>query len=98
MNPGVPAGTMIAEISLPPSGRVPVIAVTVTSVVMSVPELVMNAFEPLITHSSPSRRAVVRVRARVRAAARLGQPERAQRLRRSAGQPALPFCSSVPNR
>ena len=37
-----------------PSGRVPVTAVTVTSAVMSVPELVMNAFEPLITHSSPS--------------------------------------------
>ncbi len=36
-------------------------AVTVTSEVISVPELVMNAFSPSITHSSPSSRAVVRV-------------------------------------
>jgi hypothetical protein len=61
-NPGVPAGTRIAEISRrPATSRPPVIAVTVTNEVMSVPELVMNAFEPLITHSSPSSRAVVRV-------------------------------------
>ena len=33
-----------------PSGCVPVTAVTVTSAVMSVPELVMNALDPLITH------------------------------------------------
>ena len=39
----------------------PVTAVTVTSAVMSVPELVMKHLEPLITHSSPSRTAVVRV-------------------------------------
>ena len=54
--PGVPAGTMNAEI--PPSG---VRAVTVTSEVSSVPQLVMNAFSPLMTHSSPSGTAVVRV-------------------------------------
>jgi hypothetical protein len=47
---------MMAEIS-----RSPVSAVTVTTLVMSVPEFVMNALDPLITHSSPSRRAVVRV-------------------------------------
>ena len=51
---------MIEEISLRPSASVPVTAVTVTNEVMSVPELVMNAFEPLITHWSPSSRAVVR--------------------------------------
>ena len=60
MKPGVPLGTMIVEISLRPS-RSPVTAVTVTKRVMAVPELVMNCFEPLITHSPPSRRAVVRV-------------------------------------
>jgi hypothetical protein len=52
VKPGVPLGTMNEVISLPPSGLVPVTAVTVTSSVMSVPELVMNAFVPLITHSS----------------------------------------------
>ena len=31
----------------------------VTTDVMSVPTLVMNTFEPLMTHSSPSRPAVV---------------------------------------
>ena len=61
VRPGVPAGTMIVEMLLPPSSRVPVTAVTVMTAVMSVPELVMNALVPLITHSSPSRRAVVSV-------------------------------------
>jgi hypothetical protein len=51
---------MMAEISGFPAVR-PVTAVTVTSPVMSVPELVMKAFDPLMTHSSPSRTAVVRV-------------------------------------
>ena len=58
--PGVPDGTMIAEISGRPSARVPVTAVTVTSPVIAVPELVMNDFDPLITQSSPSTTAVVR--------------------------------------
>ncbi len=49
VKPGVPAGTMIVEIS--PS---PVRAVTVTRDVMSVPEFVMNDFAPSMTHSSPS--------------------------------------------
>ena len=65
MKPGVFAGTMIVEISFltRPSAVCdsPVTAVTVTSFVMSVPELVMNCFEPLMTHSSPSSLAVVRV-------------------------------------
>ena len=60
VKPGVPFGTMIVEISLAPS-FCPVTAVRVTKRVMSVPELVMNCLDPLITHSSPSRRAVVRV-------------------------------------
>src|SRR6185437_5556377 len=66
VKPGVPAGTMIEEIS----GRLParpVMARTVTTDVIEVPELVMNAFDPSITHSRPawpaagSRRAVVRI-------------------------------------
>ena len=61
VNPGVPDGTRIVEISLLPSGRSPVTAVTVTKAVRSVPLLVMNALLPLMTHESPSRRAVVRV-------------------------------------
>ena len=43
---------MIAEISGgPPDVGATVRAVTVTSAVMDVPELVMKAFSPLITHS-----------------------------------------------
>ena len=80
VKPGVPDGTMIVEISLAPSACVPVTAVTVTRPVMSVPELVMNALLPLMTHSSPSsdrRRAGA---AGVGAAAGLGEPERAEHL------------------
>ena len=54
VNPGVPAGTRIALISGEPSGRSPVRAVTVTTLVIGVPELVMNAFAPSITHSPPT--------------------------------------------
>ncbi len=57
----MPAGTSSAEISLRLPAAGPVIAVAVITEVMSVPELVMNDFDPLITHSSPSSRAVVRV-------------------------------------
>ena len=82
---------MIEEICGLPSALRPVTAVTVTRPVMSVPELVMKHFVPLITHSSvaSSSRAVVRVRARVRAAVRLGQPERAQDL--AGAQPRQPL-------
>ena len=100
MKPGVPDGTRIVEISCLPSAVRPVTAVTVTRPVMSVPELVMNALVPLITHSSPSSStAVVRVPPRVGAAAGLGQAERAQHLARStAGAATARFCSSVPKR
>jgi len=54
-------GTMMLEISFLPSAMLPVTAVTVTSEVISVPELVMNCLLPLITHSPLSSRAVVRV-------------------------------------
>ena len=80
VKPGVPDGTRIDEISLRPRPR-PVTAVTVTSPVMSVPALVMNALVPLITHSSPSSEAGRwSGRPRVRATAGLGQPERAEHL------------------
>ena len=39
----------------------PVTAATPTTAVMEVPELVMNDFDPSITHSPPSSRAVVRI-------------------------------------
>ena len=52
---------MIAEISGRPSSPVPVRAVTVTTEVIVVPELVMKAFEPSTTHSPLSSTALVRV-------------------------------------
>ena len=55
IRPGVPAGMTKAEI--PSSVR----AVTVMIDVIEVPQFVMNALLPLITHSSPSSRAFVRV-------------------------------------
>ena len=90
---------MIVEISLRPSVS-PVTAATATTAVMSVPELVMNALLPLMTHSSASASSTARVWVPpgVRAEARLGQAEGGQRL--AADQPGQPLacCSSVPNR
>ena len=60
LSPGVPAGTMMAEICVRPLTGSPVTAATVTTPVMLVPEFVMKALVPLITQSPPSRRAVVR--------------------------------------
>ena len=70
----------------------------VTIEVMSVPALVMNCFEPLITHSSPSSTA------RVRAVPQLSVPPPASvrpkppsfSPRHSSGSQRC-FCSSVPN-
>ncbi len=63
VNPGVPDGTMIAEISrlAPGPPWPPVIASTVTSDVIEVPELVIKAFDPSMTHCPSSSRAVVRM-------------------------------------
>ncbi len=90
-SPGVPAGTTMV---LMPSSEVR--AVTVISVVIGVPELVMKALVPSITHSSPSRTARVRVAAAsdpasgsVRANAAKARPAS-----RSGSQRC--FCSSVP--
>ena len=74
------------------------IAVTVTTEVMSVPELVMNALEPLITQSPPSKRAVVRV------APASDPPPGSVRPKAPSRRPAHRAgsqcwrCSSVPNR
>ena len=100
VNPGVPDGTRIVEISGLPSGRVPVTAATPTTAVIEVPELVMNDFDPSITHCAvlePGPR--LHRPGHVGAAARLGQPERAElsRPRRGAGSHSR-FCASVPNR
>ncbi len=51
-NPADPFGTMIEEISLRPFSPRPVMASTVTSDVMAVPELVMKALLPSITPSA----------------------------------------------
>ena len=84
ISPGVPAGMTNAE--MPSSVR----AVTVTIEVIEVPQLVMNALAPSITHSSPSRRARVRVAPASLPPSGLGQPERAERATGDqVGQPAL---------
>ena len=73
-------------------------AVTVTSEVMGVPELVMNTFSPLITHSSPSSSARVRVAPASEPASGSVRPKApsARPATRSGSHRA--FCSSVPNR
>ena len=59
----MPAGTRMVEISGRPWSRGPVTAATATTLVMSVPALVMNTFVPLITHSSSARTALVAIAA-----------------------------------
>ena len=93
-SPGVPAGTTIAEIS-----PCPVRAVTVTSDVIGVPELVMKALTPSITHSSaPSSRAAF-----VRVAPASLPPSGSVRPKAPRARPATRSgsqrwrCSSVPN-
>src|SRR5688572_26106574 len=94
--PGVPAGTTIVETfpSLAPSSR----AATRITDVIDVPEFVMNALDPSMTHSSPSSRAVVRTArasepppGSVSANAPIASP-------RAIGTSHPCFCSSVPKR
>jgi len=89
---------MIAEISLRPSGDLPVTAVAVTRPVIFVPELVMNALEPLMTQLPSRSTAVVSVApasepppGSVSPNAPSTSPEH------SFGSHSC-FCSSVPNR
>ncbi len=89
---------MIEEISGRPSGLRPVTAVTVTRPVMSVPELVMKHFEPLITHSSPSRTAVVRVPPASEPAPGSVRPNAPRTSPAHSRGSHSRFCSSVPKR
>ncbi len=92
MNPGVPDGTMIVEIS-PPS---PVRAVTVTSDVIALPELVMKAFAPLMTHSPPSSTARVFVAPASEPASGSVSPNPASARPATRSGNHRCFCSSVP--
>ena len=97
VRPGVPAGTTIAEISLRPS-RSPVTAVTVMRSVIAVPELVMKLFAPLITHSPPSSRAVVRVAPASEPPAGSVSPNAPSAFPVASRGSQRAFCSGVPNR
>jgi hypothetical protein len=87
---------MIPEISLEPSERLPVVAVIVTSPVIGVPELVMNAFEPLITHWPPSSLAVVLVASASVPPPGSVSPNAPKISPRAMGTSHRRFCSSVP--
>ncbi len=90
MNPGVPAGTRTALIFGVPSSFEPVRAVTVTTEVRSVPELVMNALAPLTTHSLPVAHGLGARGPGVRPGTGLGQAEAGQGAAGDeVGQPAL---------
>ena len=81
-----------------PSSRVPVTAVTVTNPVIEVPELVMNALLPLITHSSPSSTAVVRVAPASEPPPGSVSPKPPSSSPRVSRGSHSRFCSSVPKR
>ena len=87
---------MIVEISGRPSARSPVRAVTVTSEVMSEPELVMNCFEPLTTHSPPSSTALVFVAPASEPAPGSVSPKPAILSPATSSGSHVFFCSSVP--
>ena len=90
---------MIVEISLAPPASLPVTAVIVHTALIGVPELVMNAFEPLMTHSPPSRTAVVLGGPGVGAAVGLGEAERRRgSLPRHIGDSQRSFWACVPKR
>ena len=95
--PGVPFGTMKFEISLWPLEE-PVTAVMFTQPVMSVPELVMNCFAPLITHCPSSSSARVRTLPASEPASGSVSPNAASRLPAHSCGSQSRFCSSVPHR
>ena len=76
----------------------PVTAVIVTQPEISVPALVMNCFDPSITHSSPSRRARVRVAPASEPASGSVRPNAASRSPRQSAGSHSDFCSSLPQR
>ncbi len=83
-----------------PSGRMPVTAVTVTSAVMSVPEFVMNALAPLITHSLVDSSSTARVSVPPASDPKPGSvsPKPASASPLSSFGSHRSFCSSVPKR
>ena len=87
---------MIAEISGRPSAPSPVRAVTVTTEVMSVPELVMKALAPLTVHSAPSRVARVRVAPASEPASGSVRPKPASARPATRSGRKRCFCSAVP--
>lgn len=100
VKPGVPDGTMIEEITGRPSAVRSVTAVTVTRPVMSVPELVMKHFVPLMIQSpvSPSRTAVVRVPPASEPASGSVSPNAPRTSPLHSFGSHSCFCSSVPKR
>ena len=105
----MPAGTRTALISGRPSGRSPVRAVTVMTLVIGVPELVMNALAPSMTHSPPDDAtpddappAGPSSLARVRVAAASDPPSGSVRPNAASARPATRsgsqrcFCSELP--
>ena len=87
---------MIVEISGRPSSRVPVRAVTVTTLVISEPELVMNCLAPLTTHSPPTSSALVRVAPASEPAPGSVRPKPASVCAATRSGSHCCFCSSVP--
>ena len=89
--PGVPFSITMFEISFSP-----VTAVTTTPQVMSVPALVMNIFEPSITHSPSSSRAVVAVAPASEPASGSVRPNAASFRPDARSGSQARFCSSEP--
>ncbi len=106
VKPGAGTGTTMLLISFVLSASrssplVPVTAVTAVTVtrrVMVVPEFVMNALEPLITHMPLSRWAVVRVPPASLPAAGSVRPNAPRAVPEHSIGSHSRFCFSVPNR
>jgi hypothetical protein len=89
---------MMVVISPRPSGRWPVTAATVTRPERSRPALVMNALAPSITHSSPSRVALVRSEPASEPPPGSVRPKAASRSPVASGRSQRPCCSPSPKR
>ncbi len=87
---------MMALISGRPSSRVPVRAVTVTTLVMSEPELVMNCLAPLTTHSPLTSSALVFVAPASDPAPGSVSPKPASFSPATSAGSQVSFCSWVP--
>ena len=87
---------MIAESSGRPSGRAPVRAITVTPAVMSVPELVIHFFSPLMTQAPSRSSAVVSVPPASVPAFGSVRPKAQSRRPVAQGARKRSYCSGVP--